>query len=337
MVDLTTKYLGLTLRNPLVASASPLAESVQNIVQMEDAGIAAVVLPSLFEEQLQLESETLDEDLSRGVDEFSEAVTYLPNLTSYNMGPDGYLELIQNATRRVAIPIIASLNGSTPGGWLTYAREMERAGATAIELNLYTIESDVNRPSHEVERSYCEIVEQVKANVKIPIAVKISPFFSAMANMARRLAHAGADGLVLFNRFYQPDFDPETLEVIPRLELSRPYELLLRMHWTAILYGKVDASLAVTGGVHETEDVLKAVMAGASAVMMTSALLQNGIRHAHRIIEALKRWLEDHEYQSIRQMTGCMSQGAIAHPGALERGNYMKVLSSYSLTRRSAL
>ncbi|HTN72438.1 MAG TPA: dihydroorotate dehydrogenase-like protein, partial [Methylomirabilota bacterium] len=278
MVDLTTKYLGLTLRNPLVASASPLTESIQNIVQMEDAGIAAVVLPSLFEEQLRVESETLDRDLSRGVEEFPEALNYLPNLDSYNMGPDGYLELIQKAKRRVAIPIIASLNGSTPGGWLGYAKDMEQAGATAIELNLYTVEADANRTSQQVERSYCDVVEQVKASVKIPVAVKLSPFFSAMANMARRLTNSGADALVLFNRFYQPDFDPQNLEVVPRLELSRRHELLLRLHWTAILYGKVDANLAITGGVHETEDVLKAVMAGASAVMMTSAFLQNGIR-----------------------------------------------------------
>ncbi|HYA97504.1 MAG TPA: dihydroorotate dehydrogenase-like protein [Methylomirabilota bacterium] len=334
MADLSAQYLGLSLKNPIVASASPLTESIQSIMQMEDAGIAAVVLPSLFEEQLQLESETLDRDLSRGVDEFSEATTYLPNLTGYNMGPDGYLELIRGARRRTGIPIIASLNGSTPGGWLNYARAMEQAGATAIELNLYTVEADVNRTSEEVERSYCEVVERVKNCVTVPIAVKISPFFSSMANMARRLVKAGADGLVLFNRFYQPDFDPENLEVIPRLELSRRYELLLRAHWIAILYGKVDASLAVTGGVHEAEDVLKAVMAGAGAVMMTSALLANGIRHAHRVLEELRRWMDDHEYESIRQMTGCMSQGAVAHPAAFERGNYMRVLSSYSLLRR---
>ena len=334
MIDLTTKYLGLTLQNPLIASASPLTESIQNIVQLEDAGIAAVVLPSLFEEQLRVESETLDEDLSRGVDEFPEASTYLPNLTSYNMGPDGYLELIRNAKRRVRIPVIASLNGTTPGGWLGYAKDMEQAGASAIELNLYTIESDADRTSEMIERGYCQVVELVKSKVQIPVAVKISPFFSSVAHMARKLSNSGADGLVLFNRFYQPDFDPQNLEVIPRLELSCRYELLLRMHWTAILYGKVDASLAVTGGVHETEDVLKSVMAGASAVMMTSALLANGIRHAHRILEELRRWLEDHEYHSITEMTGCMSQGAVADPAAFERGNYMKVLSSYSLMRR---
>jgi dihydroorotate dehydrogenase (fumarate) len=334
MIDLTTKYAGLTLQNPLIASASPLTESIENIVQLEDAGIAAVVLPSLFEEQLRVESEALDQDLSRGADEFSEAATYFPNLTSYNMGPDGYLELIQNARRRVRIPIIASLNGSTPGGWLSYAKEMERAGASAIELNLYTIETDADRTSEAVERSYCDVVRLVKSKLHIPVGVKISPFFTSMAHMAQKLAASGADALVLFNRFYQPDFDPENLEVVPRLELSRRYELLLRMHWTAILYGRVDASIAVTGGVHETQDVLKSVMAGASAVMMTSALLANGIRHAHRIQEELRCWLEDHEYQSIRQMIGCMSQVSVADPAAFERGNYMKVLSSYSLLRR---
>jgi dihydroorotate dehydrogenase (fumarate) len=334
MIDLTTKYLGLRLQNPLIASASPLTESIENIVRLEDAGIAAVVLPSLFEEQLRVESEALDRDLSRGVDEFPEATTYFPNLTNYNMGPDGYLELIQNAKRRVRIPIVGSLNGSTPGGWLSYAKNMQQAGASAIEMNLYTIESDAHRTSETIERSYCDAVELVKSKLQIPVAVKISPFFTSMAHMACKLATAGADGLVLFNRFYQPDFDPENLEVVPRLELSRRYELLLRMHWTAILYGKVDASLAVTGGVHETEDVLKAVMAGASAVMMTSALLANGIRHAHCILEELRRWLEDHEYHSIHQMTGCMSQGAIRDPAAFERGNYMKVLSSYSLLHR---
>ena len=334
MIDLTTKYLGLTLQNPLIASASPLTESIQNIVQLEDAGIAAVVLPSLFEEQLRVESETLDEDLSRGVDEFPEASTYLPNLTSYNMGPDGYLELIRNAKRRVRIPVIASLNGTTPGGWLGYAKDMEQAGASAIELNLYTIESDADRTSEMIERGYCQVVELVKSKVQIPVAVKISPFFSSVAHMARKLSNSGADGLVLFNRFYQPDFDPQNLEVIPRLELSCRYELLLRMHWTAILYGKVDASLAVTGGVHEAEDVLKSIMAGAATAMMTSAILANGIRHVHRVLEELRRWLEDHEYHSIRQMTGCMSQGAVADPASFERGNYMKVLSSYSLMRR---
>jgi dihydroorotate dehydrogenase (fumarate) len=226
------------------------------------------------------------------------------------------------------------LNGSTPGGWLSYAKDMEQAGASAIELNLYAIESNADRTSETVERGYCDVVELVKSKVHIPVAVKISPFFSSMAHMARKLSNSGADGLVLFNRFYQPDFDPENLEVVPRLELSRRYELLLRMHWTAILYGKVDASLAITGGVHETEDVLKGVMAGAAAVMMTSALLANGIRHAHRVLEELHRWLEDHEYHSIAQMTGCMSQGAVANPAAFERGNYMKVLSSYSLMRR---
>jgi len=334
MIDLATRYLGLSLRNPLVATASPLTGCVDNIRWMEDAGIAAVVLPSLFEEQLRIESDTLDKDLWRGVEEFAEAVTYLPELSTYNMGPDGYLELIQAAKSRVNIPVIASLNGCTPGGWLRYAKEMEQAGADALELNLYTIEADPSRAAQDVEDTYCDLVLQVKSNVRIPVAVKLSPFFSAMANMARRLATAGADGLVLFNRFYQPDFDPEKLEVVPRLELSHRHELLLRLHWVAILYGKVDTSLAVTGGVHEAQDVLKAIMAGANVAMMTSALLQNGIRHAHRILEELVRWMADHEYESIKQMTGSMSQGSVAHPAAFERGNYMQVLSSYSLMRR---
>jgi dihydroorotate dehydrogenase (fumarate) len=333
MIDLTTRYLGLSLRNPLVASASPLTGDVDNIRSLEDAGIAAVVLPSLFEEQLRIESDSLDRDLWRGVEEFAEAVTYLPELSAYNMGPDGYLELIQAAKRRVHIPIIASLNGCTPGGWLNYAKEMEQAGADALELNLYTIEADPSRTGQDVEDDYCDVVGRVKSHVAIPVAVKLSPYFSSMANVARRLASSGADGLVLFNRFYQPDFDPEKLEIVPRLELSHRYELLLRIHWIAILYGKVDASLAVTGGVHEMQDVLKALMAGASAAMMTSALLQNGIRHVHRVLEELARWMADHEYESIQQMTGSMSQGAVAHPAAFERGNYMHVLSSYSLMR----
>lgn len=329
MNDLTTRYLGLLLKNPLIASSSPLTESVDNIRRMEDAGLAAVVLPSLFEEQLRIESATLDQDLWRGVEEFAEAVTYLPDLSNYNMGPDGYLELIQSAKRHVKVPVIASLNGCTAGGWLAYAKEMEQAGADAIELNLYTVEADPSRTGEDVEKGYCDTVELVKSKIGIPVAVKLSPFFSSVPNMARRLTRAGADGLVLFNRFYQPDFEPETLEVVPRLELSRRNELLLRLHWTSILHRKVQASLAITGGVHETQDVLKAVMAGASAVMMTSALLLNGIRHAHRILEELRRWMEDHEYESIRQMTGCMSHSNVKDPTAFERGNYMKVLSSY--------
>jgi dihydroorotate dehydrogenase (fumarate) len=330
MNNLTAFYMGLALKNPLVASASPLTENTDNIRRMEDAGVAAVVLPSLFEEQLRLESEALDADLSRGVDEFAEAISYLPDLSSYNAGPDGYLDLIRQAKRSVSIPVIASLNGSTPGGWVRYALDMQGAGADAIELNLYSIETDSRRSAADVEHDYCELVRQVKAVVRIPVAVKLSPFLSSIPHIARQLDHAGADALVLFNRFYQPDFDIDTLEVVPRLVLSQPHELLLRLHWVAIVFGHVKASLAITGGVHRAEGVIKSVMAGANVAMMTSALLENGIRYAHGVLEDLARWMEEHEYESIAQMTGSMSRNSASNPAAFERINYMRVLSSYA-------
>jgi dihydroorotate dehydrogenase (fumarate) len=333
MPDLTSTYLGLTLRNPLVASSSPLTESVDAIRRLEDAGIGAVVLPSLFEEQLRLESDALQSDLERGVHEFPEATSYLPDLPSYNMGPEGYLELIRKAKQATGIPIIASLNGTTDGGWLNYSRLMEQAGADAIELNLYTVEADVSRSSFDVEYRHVEAVKHVAGAVRVPVAVKLSPYFTAMGHFAVRLARAGARGLVLFNRFYQPDLDPVHLEVVPRLELSRPSELLLRLHWVAILHGKVDVSLAITGGVHGALDVVRSVMAGARATMMASALLANGPEHVRGLLGDLARWLEEHEYQSIGQMTGSMSQNAIPNPTDLERGNYLKVLSSYAPIR----
>lgn len=331
MIDLTTRYMGLSLKNPLVASASPLCESVANIRRLEDCGIAAVVLPSLFEEQIRLESESLHSDLSRGADSFAESLDFFPDMTTYNLGPDGYLELIRKAKDSVAIPVIASLNGATPGGWLRYARLMEEAGASALELNVYALATDPGRPAAEVERTYCDLVRQVKGSVRIPVAVKLSHFFSALPNMARQLDEAGADGLVLFNRFYQPDFDIEELEVVPSLTLSRPEELLLRLHWVAILFGRTRADLAVTGGVHSAQDILKSVMAGARVAMTTSALLENGIGHARRMLSDLAAWMEDHEYESIRQMCGSMSQRSVPDPAAFERGNYMRVLSSYTL------
>ncbi len=334
MPDLSTPYMGLHLKNPLVASSSPLTESPDTIRRMEDMGIAAVVLPSLFEEQLTLESTVLDEDLSRGAEEFFEATSYLPDLSNYNTGPDGYLELVHRAKRSVAIPVIASLNGVTPSGWARYAKYIEQAGADAIELNVYSLETDPLRSGAEVEESHCELVHQVKTSVRIPVAVKLSPYFSSIAHMAKRLDRAGADALVLFNRFYQPDFDVDLLEVVPRLHLSQPHELLPRLHWTAIVYGHVRASLAVTGGVHSEVDVLKCVMAGANVAMMTSALLENGVRYIHRVLTDLDHWMVDHEYESIRQMVGSMSHRAVPNPSALERGNYMKVLSSYALRLR---
>jgi len=334
VIDLSTQYMGLALKNPLVASASPLNESMDNLRRMEDSGIAAFVLPSLFEEQLTLESVLIDQDLSRGADEFAEAITYLPNLESYNTGPEGYLELIRRAKQAVAIPVIASLNGTTLGGWVRYAREMEKAGADAVELNLYSMETDPHKSSEAVEDRYCELVRQVKASLQIPVAVKLSPFFSSMTYMAKRLDDAGADALVLFNRFYQADFDIESLEPEPRLVLSDPCELPLRLHWVAILYGAIRPSLAITGGVHSAKDVVKCMMAGAQVAMMTSALIQNGVRYPRRILDDLTDWTTEHEYESIQQMRGSMSYRAAPNPGAFERSNYMKMLSSYALRAR---
>jgi dihydroorotate dehydrogenase (fumarate) len=331
MSDLTTSYLGLTLKSPLVASASPICETVSNIRQLEDAGIGAVVLPSLFEEQIELESFALDADLCRGAESFPESSSVLPDLQDYNLGPDGYLDLIVAAKEAVDIPIIASLNGISPGGWAEYARVMAAAGADAIELNIYSIPTEPAESAVDVEKGYVDLVRQVKRNVRVPVAVKLSPFFSAPANMAVRLADAGANGLVLFNRFYQPDFDIEALEVVPSLTLSHSDELLLRLHWTAILFDHVRADLAVTGGVHNATDVLKCMMAGARIAMMTSALLRNGISHATGVLAELERWLEDHQYASIRQMCGSMSRHSVPDPTAFERGNYMRVLSSYTL------
>jgi dihydroorotate dehydrogenase (fumarate) len=329
MIDITTTYLGLPMKSPIVASASPLCESLENIRHLEDVGVGGIVLPSLFEEQLDLESHSVDADLSRGSDSFPESLNYLPDLHTYNLGADGYLELIRRARERVSIPVIASLNGVSPGGWARYAGMMEQAGADAIELNIYAIVTDPNITGTEVEQNNCDLVRQVKANVSIPVAVKCSHSFSAIANMGKQLDAAGANGLVLFNRFYQPDFDIESLDVVPSLTLSRPQELLLRLHWVAILYGWVRANLAVTGGVHSAQDVLKSMMAGAHVAMMTSALLLHGIDHVSHVLKDMVQWMEEHEYESIQQMRGSMSQRSVSDPAAFERGNYMRVLSSY--------
>lgn len=331
MIDITTNYLGMILKNPVVASASPLSESVSRIRQLEDAGVSAVVLPSLFEEQLEMESHRLDRDLYRGAESFAESLSYLPEMVNYNLGPDGYLELIRHAREAVSIPVIASLNGSSVGGWVRYARLMQEAGADALELNIYSLPTEVGRTGAQVEQDYCNLVRQVRQRVHIPLAVKLSQFFSSPVNMAYRLVESGAGALVLFNRFYQPDFDIEALEVVPRLSLSHPYELLLRLHWVAIIYGQVKADLAITGGVHSGPDVLKAMMAGARVAMMTSALMQNGLGQVRQVLDEMTRWMEEHEYVSVQQMQGSMSQRAVADPTAFERGNYMRVLSSYAL------
>ncbi len=331
MIDLSTTYLGLTLKNPLVASPSPLCEDVGNVRRMEDVGAAAVVLHSLFEEQINIEGEVLDRFLSHGAESYAEAVTYFPDLTNYKLGPDAYLEHTRQCKSAVDIPIIGSLNGVSTGGWIKHAKKIEEAGADALELNVYYIPTDPELSGVEVRQMYLDLVRDVKASVDIPVAVKIGHSFSAFANMAYRLDEVGANGLVMFNRFYQPDFDLENLEVVPTLTLSNSYELLLRIRWVAILYGRIKANMAVTGGVHTAQDVLKAMMAGANVAMMTSALLKHGIEHIAVVHADLLKWMEDHEYESIRQMQGSMSQRSVAEPAAFERANYLKVLGSYSL------
>jgi dihydroorotate dehydrogenase (fumarate) len=301
---------------------------------MEDAGIAAVVLHSLFEEQITLQSIDLDHYLSYGTDSFSEALSYFPDMSYYNLGPEGYLEHIRKTKEAVNIPIVASLNGYSTGGWIKYARLMEEAGADALELNIYYVATDPYTTGQDVEQMYIDLIENVASGIKIPIAVKLSPYFSATANIAHRLSKSGARGLVLFNRFYQPDLDLDNLDVVPNLVLSTSEELRLRLRWVAILHGKVDVDLAVTGGVHTAQDVLKCMMAGANAAMMTSALLLRGIGYVSKIYMDLLNWMEENEYESIYQMQGSMSQKSVADPTAFERANYMRVLRSYAMRER---
>ncbi|HZP00923.1 MAG TPA: dihydroorotate dehydrogenase-like protein [Terriglobia bacterium] len=331
MADLSTQYLGLKLKTPLVVSASPLSERIDNIRQMEDSGAGAVVLESLFEEQIALESQQLDLALSSGTESFAESLSYFPDMSGYNLGPDGYLEHIRRAKAAVEIPIIASLNGVSIGGWIEYAKKMEQAGADALELNIYFVPTDLDMTGAQVDQMYVDLLTQVKSGLSIPLAVKLGPFFSSVANLAKRLDAAGANGLVLFNRFYQADFDLETLEVTPNLTLSNPYEILLRIHWVACLYGHIKADLAVTGGVHSAKEVLKSMMAGARVAMMASALLKNGIGHLKTVLAELQTWMDEHEYESVKQMQGSMSQRAVDDPSAFQRANYMRVLSSYAL------
>jgi len=333
MIDLSTSYLGLQLKNPVVVSSSPLQRELDNIRRMEDAGAAAVVMHSLFEEQINVESEELNRWLENATESFAESLHYLPDLENYNHGPDSYLEHLARVKKSVRIPVIASLNGSSMGGWTRYAKMMEEAGADAIELNTYYVATDATVPGSQVEAMYIDLVKQVKASVRIPLAIKVTHFFSSIPNMMRHLDDAGANGLVLFNRFYQPDIDLEQLEVVPQLVLSRSYELLLRLNWVAIVYGSIRADLAITGGVHTAEDLLKSMMVGARVAMMTSALLENGIDHIRGVLTDVTRWMQDHEYDSIRQMLGSMSRRAVPNPSAFERANYMRVLSSYALKK----
>jgi len=328
-MDLSTQYLGFPLKNPIVASASPLSRTLDGIRRLEDAGAAAVVMYSLFEEQINLESRQLDHYLSYGTESFAEALSYFPDLNHYNVGPDEYLKLISDAKAAVQIPIIGSLNGVSSGGWTYYAHKIEQAGADALELNIYYIPTDPHMSGATVEQMYLDVLRDVRATVKIPVAVKLSPFFSNTAYMARRLAEAGANGLVLFNRFYQPDFDLENLEVVPNLVLSGPYELRLPLRWVAILYGRIPVDLAISRGVHTYEDVLKGIMAGANVTMMASELLKNGLGRIGEILADMTHWMEEREYVSVNQMRGSMSQRNVAEPAAFERANYMKVLDAF--------
>jgi len=328
MVDLSTRYLGLTLDNPIVCSSSPMMQELDNLRRMEDAGAGAVVLHSLFEEQITLESKDLDHHLFHGSESYGEAVSYFPDLESYKLGPEAYLEHIRAAKAALKIPVIASLNGISTGGWVSWAKKMEQAGADALELNTYFVATDPEVSGSQLEEMYLELVRDVKASVSIPVAVKLSHFFSAIPNLCASMDQLGIDGLVMFNRFYQPDFDLDRLEVVPRLTLSSPSELLLRLHWVAIMAGRLKADMAVTGGVHGATDVVKSMMAGAKVAMMTSALLHHGIDHLTKVKFELTQWLEAHEYSSIAQMQGSMSQQKVAEPAAFERANYMKVLRS---------
>ncbi len=332
-MDLTTNYLGLKLRHPLVPSASPVTGSWDRVRRLEDAGAAAVVLPSLFEEQIEAESQMLHHYLDYGIDSHAEALSYFPSSDSYIVGPDTYLELIRRAKESTHIPVIASLNGISTGGWTTYARLIEEAGADALELNIYHIATDINQHSADVEQLYLDVVHEIKHQVSLPVAVKLGPYFSSFGNMAMRLFQAGADGLVLFNRFYQPDFDLEQLEVTPHLVLSNSNALRLPLRWIAILYGRIPLDFALTSGVHTHEDVLKGLMAGAKVTMMASELLHHGPQRIGEILIELRRWMEAHEYESVSQMQGSMSQVNVADPAAFERANYMKVLQSWRQDR----
>lgn len=329
MADLTTTYLGLKLKNPLVASASPLSKKVEGVQRLEEAGISAVVMYSLFEEQIVHESQALDHYLTRGTESFAEALTYFPDLERYNVGPESYLELIYRIKKTVSIPVIGSLNGISTGGWINYAKRIEEAGADALELNIYYVPTDPKLTGQELEQTYVQLVRDVRSQISIPLAVKLSPYFSALPNMAAQLAEAGANGLVLFNRFYQPDLDIESLEVVPNLVLSTSDELRLPLRWVAILYGRIKTDLALSSGVHTARDVVKALMAGANVAMTTSELLAKGIGRATEILTDLNNWLDEFEYTSVRQMIGSMSHQAVAEPAAFERANYMKALQSF--------
>lgn len=330
-MDLSTNYLGLKLKNPIVPSASPLSHSVDSVKALEDAGAAAVVVYSLFEEQINHESGEIDHYLTKGTESFAEALTYFPEPADYKLAPAKYVEHIANLKKNVSIPVIGSLNGVSKGGWVKYAKSIEEAGADALELNVYYVATDPNLSGADVENMYINALKAVKQNVKIPVAIKLSPYFSNMSNMAKQLDAAGADALVLFNRFYQPDFNLEKLEVEPNLILSTNWEMRLPLRWISILYGQVKANMAATSGIRNHEDVIKVMMAGADIAMVCSELLVNGIGRISGILKGMEKWMEENEYPSIQMMKGSMSQKSCKEPAAFERANYMKTLQSYKM------
>lgn len=329
MTDLSTTYLGLKLKNPLVASASPLSKNLEKAKQLEEAGISAIVMYSLFEEQIIHESLELDHYLTRSSDTGAEAQSYFPDSGTYSLGPDKYLEMVASLKKNLSIPVIGSLNGVSRGGWTRYARRIQDAGADALELNLYYMATDPALKSEDLENAQVDLVAEVSSAIQIPLSVKLSPYITSLSNFAHRLVEAGAKGLVLFNRFYQPDFDLDELEIVHSLDLSTSAELRLPLRWVSILSGRTQADLAITSGVHTATDVLKSMMAGAKVTMMASALLQNGPQIVQPLLEDLQTWMKEHEYESIQQMQGSMSQQAVAEPAAFERANYMKVLDAF--------
>jgi dihydroorotate dehydrogenase (fumarate) len=329
MPDLTTNYLGLTLKNPLVPSASALSNKIDNIKKMEDAGASAIVLESLFEEQIRMDTEDFETGLEAGAESFAEALSYFPKPTEYRLGPETYIEHVAKAKAAVQIPIIASLNGASTGGWTQYAKEIQKAGADALELNIYYIPTDLELSGATVEQTYLDILREVKKSVTVPVAVKLSPFFSNMGNMARRLDEAGADALVLFNRFYQPDINLENLEIEHSILWSTPQARRLPLRWIAILYGRIKAQLAATSGIHNAQDVIKMLMAGASVTQLCSVLYKQGLDQIKSIEREMVRWMEEHEYDSVKQMQGSLSQKNCPDPSAFERAQYMRALSIY--------
>jgi dihydroorotate dehydrogenase (fumarate) len=333
-MDLTTRYLGLNLRTPLVPSASPLSDDVDKIKQMEDAGASAVVLHSIFEEQVRNEQETVEYYMMYGTDTCPESLTYFPKPAEFISGPEQYLGEIRRAKESVRIPIIASLNGAALGGWVDYAKQIQQAGADALELNIYFIPTELDRTAAEIEQTYIDIVRAVKSVISIPVAVKLSPFFNNVANMAKRLDQAGANALVLFNRFYQPDINLETLEIQTQIRLSIAQEMRLPLRWIAIIYGRIKADLAATTGIHSAQDALKMLMAGADVTMLCSVLMNKGLGAIREIETEMSQWLEEHDYQSVRQLQGTMSQKYCADPAAFERAQYMRAVMSHKFVQR---